>query len=694
MTFWLCSIFSATVPFRVSWDRAACNPGCGSARQAMSTSRKAERIADAVARGGVEPAAPLSPAPAASVQRVCADCAEEEERLRRKPALDSAPDADASLSAADMPRGGAPLVWSLRTLMEPFFRRDFNTCGFIPATARQRQPQTKSAPRAFTLGKDIVFGPGEYRPETLSGQSLLAHELTHVVQQSGAGGGSVQRLAKDPVEPRGRAYVREHPARRLHRSKSPRKLHRKRPPVPAAASTGAAGPEQEATGAGLVIEDAATDTPPGSMRKTEFLDALRTSVCGASSEAMAGTGQTSEDCPWIDYWFGYYAGQDAAHVETAIRKFAPEAATVTAAADYIPIVTARVRRSVATFTTTCEMPDLPELPGAPIGGGLLGAIGGLFFKARPGGGRAVNPLDVQSRLGRGEAMPGALRSRMESAFGSDFGAVRLHTDGAATQLTEGLGARAFTVGDHVAFGSGEFHPGTPQGDALIAHELAHVVQQGDGKAASGPSDHAALEQNADRSAIGAVASAWTGVKGALKQIAQNAMPRLKSGLQLQSCGKTYITNRGAEVEALSSGAPPTAPDVSQATADTTLTGYGLQNKVTQLAPPTNDYDCHGYTFLQGDRWINDDQVEAILHDNGYAVTATPAVGDIVVYRTGGAITHSGVIVEVSGTAVTTVQSKWGRLGLYRHAPSDVPPGYGPWQAYHTDRADGHRLHTR
>ena len=67
--------------------------------------------------------------------------------------------------------------------------------------------------------------------------------------------------------------------------------------------------------------------------------------------------------------------------------------------------------------------------------------------------------------------------------------VRLHDDPAAARLTRSLGARALAVGEHVAFGPNEYEPGTPVGDALIAHELAHVVQQG---AAGGPAAIARL----------------------------------------------------------------------------------------------------------------------------------------------------------------------------------------------------------
>ena len=69
---------------------------------------------------------------------------------------------------------------------------------------------------------------------------------------------------------------------------------------------------------------------------------------------------------------------------------------------------------------------------------------------------------------------------MESAFSSDFAAVRLHTGAAAHDATSALGARALTAGTDILFRTGEYQPGTPGGDRLLAHELAHVVQQAHG----------------------------------------------------------------------------------------------------------------------------------------------------------------------------------------------------------------------
>ena len=70
------------------------------------------------------------------------------------------------------------------------------------------------------------------------------------------------------------------------------------------------------------------------------------------------------------------------------------------------------------------------------------------------------------------------RGFFEPRFGHDFGRVRVHHDAEASEQAENLNARAFTFGNHIAFARGEYAPGTDAGRRLMAHELAHVVQQG------------------------------------------------------------------------------------------------------------------------------------------------------------------------------------------------------------------------
>jgi|GEM_PF-2200528 len=89
------------------------------------------------------------------------------------------------------------------------------------------------------------------------------------------------------------------------------------------------------------------------------------------------------------------------------------------------------------------------------------------------------PASVERTLARpGTPMAPALRHGMEQRLGHDFSRVRIHTDGEAQQSAHDVSARAYTVGEHITFSAGQFAPDTRQGQRLIAHELAHVVQQG------------------------------------------------------------------------------------------------------------------------------------------------------------------------------------------------------------------------
>jgi hypothetical protein len=213
---------------------------------------------------------------------------------------------------------------------------------------------------------------------------------------------------------------------------------------------------------------------------------------------------------------------------------------------------------------------------AGLGGGLMGSIGGmaagigsLLFKADEGGARpADDPAAVHDALGEGRPMESGVRGRMERAFGRPFSGVRMHTDATAGRLSREQNARAFAVGGHVAFAAGEYRPGTPAGDALIAHELAHTVQQGSGavatqaKSASGD-NYGALEADADRSAAGVVARLWSGAKAAAGAAALNAGPALRSGLSLQRCSKNKAkTNTPGEQPAKVPPKPEAPGDVA------------------------------------------------------------------------------------------------------------------------------------
>jgi hypothetical protein len=81
----------------------------------------------------------------------------------------------------------------------------------------------------------------------------------------------------------------------------------------------------------------------------------------------------------------------------------------------------------------------------------------------------------------GQPLDQATRAFMEQGFGHDFSCVRLHTDARAVDSARAVNALAYTVGRNVVFGAGRYSPATPAGRSLLAHELAHVVQQSRGR---------------------------------------------------------------------------------------------------------------------------------------------------------------------------------------------------------------------
>ncbi len=132
------------------------------------------------------------------VQRACAHCEQEKEQTAQRKETSAATGgftAPPSVSRA-ISRGGSALDSNAKTFMESRFNRSFenvqvHTDGEASASARD------ISARAYTSGNHIVFGDGQYQPNTEGGRHLLAHELTHVVQQ----GGKKESIQRDTTIP-------------------------------------------------------------------------------------------------------------------------------------------------------------------------------------------------------------------------------------------------------------------------------------------------------------------------------------------------------------------------------------------------------------------------------------------------------------------------------------------------------------
>jgi hypothetical protein len=93
------------------------------------------------------------------------------------------------------------------------------------------------------------------------------------------------------------------------------------------------------------------------------------------------------------------------------------------------------------------------------------------------------PASVHRTLGSsGAPLASSVRQDMETRFGHDFTGVRVHSDAGAAHSARDVDAHAYTVGNNIVFGAGQFSPESGEGRRLLAHELTHVVQQGERRA--------------------------------------------------------------------------------------------------------------------------------------------------------------------------------------------------------------------
>ncbi|HEV8321234.1 MAG TPA: DUF4157 domain-containing protein, partial [Myxococcota bacterium] len=171
---------------RIQRKPTVSSPGDAFEREADDLAEKVMRVTVPAAIGSAPPA----------VQRKCAQCEEEDERAiqtKRAPSSRAGASLDTGAAVRATERGGAPLSPEARAYFEPRLGFDFGRVR-IHADDQAADAARAVQARAFALGSAIVFGAGEYAPTTDSGKRLLAHELVHVVQQTG---GTPARSASD-----------------------------------------------------------------------------------------------------------------------------------------------------------------------------------------------------------------------------------------------------------------------------------------------------------------------------------------------------------------------------------------------------------------------------------------------------------------------------------------------------------------
>lgn len=409
---------------------------------------------------------------------------------------------DAATVAVEGKDTGAPVDGEVAAKVGAHLGADFSSTRVHQDPLAQQATAAMGA-RAFAHGGDVFLGPGESGADL----GLMAHELTHVAQQGAAGQRLPQRAAIQVGDANSPA---EHEAEG----------------VAAAVTGGRARP------AGLIVDDGPLQ--PGQMLRSQFFEQLRADVSAACSEEL-GPEFAVIGVPFVDQTFDRYRALPSAGAEATIKRTTPGADSVQAAAELIPLVVARMRAAVRVWRDTGQTPpDFAAVaPGAAAAAGPAAARTAQALRAPDG---AETLASLEAELGPGTRLDGATASRMSSALGADVSAARIHTGPIAARKAAEAGALAYTVGDNVVMGSAAPAAGTLEGDALLAHELAHVGQQhdaaGDPAARMAPlgSESGAAEEHADQAAAVAV-SEQQGKKGLLARMSS----ALSTGLRLQRC---------------------------------------------------------------------------------------------------------------------------------------------------------------
>ncbi|MEZ4398628.1 MAG: DUF4157 domain-containing protein [Kofleriaceae bacterium] len=362
------------------------------------------------------------PAPAPGKQTLTA-------RLARRGDAGPVQRGDVAQAVVDERGAGAPVATEVRTTAESHLGADLTTAR-VHTDAVARAGADAMGARAFAFGADIFLGTGESERDV----GLMAHELTHVVQQGAAG---PTPMAKLEVGDAGSPHEQQ---------------------ADAVGAAAARGPR-----AGGAIVDDGAPVGPGQMTRSQIVAAIRAGIDGELAvlpPEVAGPQRAA-----VDDQLGAAGTGDAAATERALATHVGHQPT---AAAYV--AAARAKAHAAATPT------------------------------------------VGATLGAGVAAAGAVVDAAAAALGSSMAGVELHTGPEAAQLAARHDARAVTVGRHVAFAAGAYQPGTVEGDALLAHELAHVAQQqgavGDAAAvaarAPAGDDHAA-ETDADAGAAAVLA---------------------------------------------------------------------------------------------------------------------------------------------------------------------------------------------
>ena len=240
-----------------------------------------------------------------------------------------------------------------------------------------------------------------------------------------------------------------------------------------------------------------------------------------------------------------------------------------------------------------------------------------FVRAENGAfpGHSVGQMAIRSPSqdsADGQSLPPDLSTRFEQALGTEFDAVRVHTDAASVTLTDSMQARALTIGNRIHFGAGQYRPDSPGGQELLAHEAVHVAQQSRATRAS-PS---LVEDPFEREAASLAPSVARGLS-----VRSSLAPTIAPAAQPATMEPPSLTTLNASVSAPPTAAQPQVPQQQQSAtpADVNI-GFNAMDIVHKLVIAI---DASQVDLFKGKRHIDFSAVVAVLSN------LTPAEATLV-----------------------------------------------------------------
>jgi len=224
---------------------------------------------------------------------------------------------------------------------------------------------------------------------------------------------------------------------------------------------------------------------------------------------------------------------------------------------------------------------------------------------------------INNSKGSGSPLPDESRSFMESRFGANFSDVKVHTGNQAGILNRSLNAQAFTHGSDVYFGEGKFNPESHQGKHLLAHELTHVVQQGNApvspkiqKEEAGARTPTSQEEEQTTSSDPVSASPQTQEQNASSGGSSNELSRFLAGIIRDEIDNSslrgYLNDLGSTLQELA------------------VESTGVQSEQQQTSEVGSEQPSG---VLQDQRQTSPDRLTALAVEQAFSTTARQILDD-------------------------------------------------------------------